>query len=253
MSIIPDKLFIKVQQDFKALDKDGNNVLNAKKDNISIDNGAKFFIDLNQDVDIETFYQYNADKYGEDITDAFEAKREEVSKSYANLKNKEKPSIELMNNSEYLVDPTNKEMVEKFYRQPEEGMVYNFKGVDIKYQNGKYFCPGRDYEPCKIIQGIIFYLKKDLSDNLLEESNTDFDNAKSQEEKDAAVKNYINGLFKIDGKFDYDFLIANNYPGTKFSRSVIIGTESNRNIVRINYTLGEKEVILNDYKFYPEN
>ena len=248
MSIIPDKLLIKVQHDFKTLDKDGNNVLNVKKDGISTENGANYFIDLNQDIDIETFYQYNADKYGEDLTDAFEAKREEVRRAYAELKTKEKPSLE----PEYRIDPSDKTSVDNFYRNPKDGMIYNFKGTDIKYENGQYSCPGTDYEPAKNIYGMTFQIIQDIRSKFYDEYNSKFDKAET-EKKGEVVDNYVKGLLNFDGRFNFDYLAANYNTGTKLSKTVTIGTENNKNRVLINFTLGEKEVILDDYKFYPVN
>lgn len=254
MNQIPPNILTKVQSDFDRLNKDGNNVLNIENDKISKADGEKFFIDLNKDIDIETFYQYNADKYGESLTDAYFIKREQIKQAYNEIKGKEKPSLELQaSSSETRIDSSDKAMVEKFYSNPQEGMVYNYKGYDIVYKDGKYSCPKKSYiEPAKFIQGITFHLNQEITEELYNRANSLFGSAQTKEEKDSIVKEFVYNLLKTDGQFDYDYLIANNNPGTSFSKTRRIGIEE-KNIVKINFTLGEKEVILNNFEYFPED
>ena len=245
--MIPSRIIAKVQDDFNRLNKDGDKVLNTEKDNIQLSESADFFIAFGKDVDLETFYQYNADKYGEKISEEFNQKREEISKYYKDLSQKKKPSLE----AEYRIDPSDKAAVNNFYRNPKEGMIYNYKGIDIKYENGQYCCPEKDYEPSKNIYGVTFQIKQDLYNNFYDKYNSEFDNAKEGEEKDKVIAEFIKGLFDFDGRFDFDNFAANYNTGTKLSQTVIIGTENNKNRVRINFTIGEKEIIVNNYEYKP--
>ena len=244
MSIIPDRLLVNVQADFSRLNADGNSVLNKEFDKISDADGAKFFIALNQDIDIETFYNYNADKYGGDLTDEYLAKRDEVTRSYNEIKNKEKQSLELQFAPEKRIDPSNTEAVNKFYRNPEEGMVYTYKGYDIKYTGGKYHCSGKDYEPSKQIQGITYYLNQDIIKDFYSKYNNELENTKSETEIDSVISKFVEELFKIDGRLDYDYLAANEVKGSKFSCRRRLGDF----VVKINYELGDNKVILNSFE-----
>lgn len=199
---------------FRDLNKDGNNTLNVKNDTISKDIAFEFFIPEDTDIDLETFYNYNADKFGGEVTKDIEELRNDIRKKYEGIKDKEKPQMGLSNQTN--TQPQKAEDEDKFYHKPTENTYIELLGQKILYKDGKYQIVNRpDVEPNPNIFGITHIIKLEKSEKTTTTFKQAMENAQNNEEKRNAIDNMIEDLLSWHSSFDEDFIKCNYRPGKR--------------------------------------
>lgn len=219
-------------QDFSRFDKDKDGLLNKEKDKIEIQFCQEYFIADNGDIDYSTFYQLNADKYGEKVQEEYLEKREEIHQKYQELNNKAKPTMGITNSP---TSDTIEADIDTFFQKPENNTHINYIGYKIVYKDEAYSVEGRnDIPPNKNIYGITYQIKAEKREKTETDFKNSFENATTPEEKRKAIDNMLEDLLTWHNTLQPESLKAN----------YSVGTELHLNFCgyNIRFTIGE------DYK-----
>lgn len=201
--------------DFNMLDADKNGFLNLEKDRISQQDGAKFFIPIDGNIDPETFYLYNADKYEGEISEEILAKREAIHKAYEEIKDKQKPTMGLQEPEAQDVTLANNE-VDFWSNKATENTYIIFLGCKILYKNGYYTTPDRpDIKPAKNIYEVSSILTQEKREKTVNDFKTKMENAKTNEEKRAIADILLEDLSSWHSELSPSYLEGNYYPDSK--------------------------------------